>query len=386
MNLSEKESAVLQEVQTGIVEASIIATYTELPIASVHAVITSLVKKELLVKLEDKTLRLGPKYGEYIESIAKLKVDQDNADQGADDNPTEKVIGAESSGDQGADDKPTEKVLIIGAGANEDPLSEIINKGIAVVIPYLKSEAAGEELRFALRSWSEHFKEKHHIVVVGDREDWFSPEITHIPMDPVLILEDCNCAIPAQIRNPQADVTHKLLALIATEEIEGDFILSNDDIFLAGHTTLADIQSLKAYGDLEDHGKGTSLYCQNALLTKRALRAQKKSTRSYGTHTPMFLNTEVLADIIERYEATEKGLLLTSVYYNDQFPNARPTQVKGGIHDPILASVYRDNAELALMSKIFNERKFVNCNAKGWVSLKPVVEIVFAKPSLYEKD
>lgn len=385
MNLSEKESAVLREVESANVEPSSIATNVELSIGSVHAVINSLVKKELLVKLPDKTVRLGLKYIDYMESIAKLKSDQDNADQGDDDKPTKKVIGAESSGDQGADDKPAEKVLIVGSGTN-DPLSEIVNKGIAIVIPYLKSEAAGEELRFALRSWALHFAEKHHIVVVGDREDWFSPEITHVPMNPVLILEDCNCAVPAQIRNPQADVTHKLLALIATEEITGDFILSNDDIFLAGHTTLADIQSLKAYGDLEDHGKGTSLYCQNALLTKRALRAQKKSTRSYGTHTPMFLNTEVLADIIERYEATEKGLLLTSVYYNDQFPNARPTQVKGDIHDPILASVYRDNVELALMSKIFNERKFVNCNAKGWVSLKPVVEIAFAKPSLYEKD
>lgn len=366
MNLSEKESAVLQEVHKGVADPTSIANNIELPVQSVHGVINSLVNKELLVKLEDKTLRLGLKYVEYMESLTKPKTDQDNADQRG-------------------EDKPIGKVLLGGAGANEGPLPEIINKGIAIVIPYLKSEAAGEELRYALRSWGEHFAEKHRVIVVGDREDWFSPEIIHIPMDPVLILEDCNCAAPAQIRNPQADVTHKILALIAAGEIEGDFILSNDDIFLAGHTTLADIQSLKAFGDLEDHGKGTSLYCQNALLTKRSLRAQKKSTRSYGTHTPMLLNAEVLADIIDRYEATEKGLLLTSVYFNDQFPNARPIQITGGINDPILASVYRDNVELELMTKIFSNRKFVNCNAKGWVSVEPVVKSIFVNPSRYEQ-
>ncbi len=359
MNLSEKESAVLQEVQSANVEASSIASYTELPIASVHAVINSLVKKELLVKLEDKTVRLGPKFGEYMESIAKTKADQSNEDP------------------SGSGEPP-----VINASVE----SKAESKGIAVVIPYLKSEAAGEELRYALRSWADHFANKHHIIIVGDREDWFSPEITHIPMDPVLILEDCNCAAPAQIRDPQADVTHKILALIAAGEIAGDFILSNDDIFLAGHTTLPDIQSLKAYGDLEDHGKGAGIYCGNALRTKRSLLNNGSPTVHFGTHTPYYFNAEILAEIIEKYGATEKGLLLESLYYNDQFPNARPIQITGAINDPILASLYRDNAELALVQKVFAERKFVNCNAKGWVSVEPVVKSIFSNPSSYEKD
>ncbi|MEJ5143950.1 hypothetical protein [Sphingobacterium sp. MYb388] len=367
MNLSEKESAVLQEVQSANVEASSIANRTELSIASVHAVINSLVKKELLVKLEDKTLRLGAKFGEYIESLTQSKADQGDADPAG-------------------SDKPPVIIAITENGSSDNAENKSENKGIAIVIPYLRSEAAGDELRYALRSWTDHFANKHHVIVVGDREDWFSPEINHIPMDPVLILEDCNCAAPAEIRNPQADVTHKILALIAAGEIEGDFILSNDDIFLAGHTTLADIQSLKAFGDLEDHGKGASLYCKNALLTKRALEAENKATKSYGTHTPMLLNAEVLAEVIEKYGATEKGLLLTSLYFNDQFPNARPIQITGAINDPILASLYRDNAELALVKKVFAERKFVNCNAKGWISIEPVVKSIFANPSRYEKD
>lgn len=367
MNLSEKESAVLQEVQCANVEASTIATYTEFPIASVHAVINSLVKKELLVKLEDKTVRLGPKFGEYIESKAKPKADQGDADPAGSDKPPVIIASNENRSSDNAENK-----------------SE--NKGIAIVIPYLRSEAAGDELRYALRSWSDHFANKHHIIIVGDREDWFSPEITHIPMDPVLILEDCNCAAPALIRDPQADVTHKILALIAAGEIAGDFILSNDDIFLAGQTTLPDIQSLKAYGDLEDHGKGSGIYCGNALRTKRSLLNNGSPTVHFGTHTPYYFNAEILAEIIEKYGATEKGLLLESLYYNDQFPNARPIQITGAQNDPVLASLYRDNAELALVQKVFAERKFVNCNAKGWVSVEPVVKSIFSNPSPYEKD
>lgn len=366
MNLSEKESAVLQEVHKGVTDATSIATNIELAVQSVHGVINSLVNKELLVKQEDKTLRLGAKFVEYTISLAA-----NNSDQG--------------DGDQRSEDKPPVIKPSAGSGSVDNDLEKTESKGIAVVIPYLRSEAASDELRYALRSWADHFEEKHHIIVVGDREDWFSPEITHIPMDPVLILEDCNCAAPAEIRNPQADVTNKILALIAAGEIEGDFILSNDDIFLAGHTTLADIQSHKAFGDLEDHGKGTSIYCGNALRTKRALQENGSPTAHFGTHTPLYLNAELLAEVIEKYEATEKGYLLGSLYFNDVFPYVRPIQVDGKITDPILASVYRNNVEPELMHKIFADRKFVNCDTKGWVSVEPVVKSIFANPSRYEQ-
>ncbi|MGJ1417179.1 helix-turn-helix domain-containing protein [Sphingobacterium multivorum] len=330
MNLSEKESKVLALVIAGVLVASAIAEQSELPVGSVNAVLNSLINKDLLVRNEDKSVTLTAKGIEYRDSATE-------SDQTSDD-------------PKGKENSLTDATQAEG------------HKPIAVVIPYLKSEAAGEELRYALRSWADHFLEDHRIIIVGDKEDWFSPEITHVPLDPVLILEDCNCAAPAEVRNPQADVTHKILTLIASGEVTGDFILTNDDIYLAGPTSLIDIQVLKAFGDLEDHAKGTSLFCQNSLRTKQALAKEGLSTHHYGTHTPMFINAEILAEVIEKFNATEKGYLLTSLYFNYRFPDARPIQITGNIKDGVLASVYRESVEPAMMWDLFQQRKFINCN------------------------
>ncbi|MFE2863201.1 helix-turn-helix domain-containing protein [Sphingobacterium multivorum] len=353
MNLSEKESKVLALVITGVLVASAIAEQSELSVGSVNAVLNSLINKELILRNEDKSVSLTAKGVEYKDSIKQ--------------------------GDQSSNEPNGEE------NNSADAIQKEGQQPIAVVIPYLKSEAAGEELRYTLRSWADHFLADHRIIIVGDKEDWFSPEITHIPLDPVLILEDCNCAAPAEIRNPQADVTYKILTLIASGEVTGDFILSNDDIFLAGPTSLIDIQVLKAFGDLEDHAKGTSLFCQNSLRTKQALAKEGLSTHHYGTHTPMFVNAEILAEVIEKFNATEKGYLLTSLYFNYRFPDARPIQITGNIKDGVLASVYRDSVEPAMMWDLFQQRKFINCNSKGWLSVKNVIAKVFPQPSKYEQ-
>lgn len=353
MNLSEKESKVLALVIAGVLVASAIAEQSELSVGSVNAVLNSLISKDLLLRNEDKSVTLTAKGIEYKDSVTE-------SDPAAKDPNVEENSSNDANNTEG-------------------------QQPIAVVIPYLKSEAAGEELRYTLRSWADHFLEDHRIIIVGDREDWFSPEITHVPLDPVLILEDCNCAAPAEIRNPQADVTHKILTLIASGEVTGDFILTNDDIYLAGPTSLIDIQVLKAFGDLEDHAKGTSLFCQNSLRTKQALAKEGLSTHHYGTHTPMFVNAEILAEVIEKFNATEKGYLLTSLYFNSRFPDARPIQITGNIKDGVLASVYRDSVEPAMMWDLFQQRKFINCNSKGWLSVKNVIAKVFPQPSRYEQ-
>lgn len=353
MNLSEKESKVLSLINAGVLVAGAIAEQSELSVGSVNAVLNSLINKDLIVRNEDKSVSLTAKGVEYKDGISER--DQASKDP------------------KGEENSSTDATQI----DEQQP--------IAVVIPYLKSEAAGEELRYALRSWADHFLEDHRIIIVGDKEDWFSPEITHVPLDPVLILEDCNCAAPAEVRNPQADVTHKILTLIASGEVTGDFILTNDDIYLAGPTSLIDIQVLKAFGDLEDHAKGTSLFCQNSLRTKQALAKEGLSTHHYGTHTPMFINAEILAEVIEKFNATEKGYLLTSLYFNYRFPDARPIQITGNIKDGVLASVYRESVEPAMMWELFQQRKFINCNSKGWLSVKNVIAKVFPQPSPYEQ-
>ncbi|WP_312139492.1 hypothetical protein [Sphingobacterium sp.] len=270
--------------------------------------------------------------------------------------------------------------------SSEETVTEVTsnNDRLSLVIPYLKSEASGEELKFALRSIEKHLKTDVTVVIVGDKEDWFSPEIVHIPHEPYLIKEDCDCPAPSMVKNPQADVTHKLFTAIASGVVTGNFILSNDDIFLLGPTLLSDIEVLKAFGTLDKGDKVGGTYNQNAKRTANALEKNNLPIHRYGTHTPMFLNAEELIEVIEKYNALDKGYLLTSLYFNEKYPDARPLQVDGTAKDPILGSAYRSDIPKDVLEIAFKTRKFLNCDSKGWTAVKPFLELAFPHPSNYE--
>jgi len=337
--LTENQQKVLTAIRNGADTNDNIAEKSGVAKGSITAVVNSLIKRELVAKSDE---------GRYIP--VDLEQDGTSAD-----------------------------VVVIGAAA------PVQKTGVTVLIPYLKDEAAGEELKYALRTWEKHFTEEFNVVVIGDKEDWFSPEITHIPHEPHLIKEVCNCPSPSLIRNPQADVTHKIFTAIASGIISDDFILSNDDIYLLGKTFLEDIKTLKAFGTLDKSGEEGGLYNQNAKRTAKALLANNLPTHRYGTHTPMLLNAEKLAQVIEKYGALDNAFLLTSLYFNETHPDARPIQVDGTKTDPILASVYRSNVEDHLLKSIFAQRKFMNCNSKGWISVKAHLAIAFPEPSRFEK-
>src|SRR5690606_15364185 len=122
----------------------------------------------------------------------------------------------------------------------------------------------------------------------------------------------------------------------------GEFILTNDDIFLLGPTTLSDLKQPKILGNLVDITK-KGLYADNARRTAAMLKTAGKTTLQYGTHTPMVLDATKLTDTIRGYQATEKGILLTSAYYNHHQPEPRGLiKLNGGANGTILLSVYSD--------------------------------------------
>lgn len=255
---------------------------------------------------------------------------------------------------------------------------------VTVLIPYLASAAAGEELKYALRTWEKNFDGNIRVVVVGDKEDWFSKEITHLPLEVHTIPEECGCDNPKHIRNPQADVAHKLLYAITSGEVDGAFILTNDDIFLLGPTTLSDLQQPKILGNLQDITK-KGMYADNAKRTAAMLKSAGKETLNYGTHTPMVLDATKLADTIRGYQATEKGILLTSAYYNHHQPEPRGLiKLNGGASGTILLSVYSDTPPTDVVLKAMKRRKYLNCNTKGWNAIKWVFEQEYPEKSRFE--
>lgn len=398
MNLSEKETYVLMLIFAGTVFAFKLAEKTETTTNSVNAVITSLVKKGLVIKNEDKTVSLteeGKGMAESMTGFTNTTVDKNNNPDDSKNANTEQEPNndASQSFDNSKNGEPLSQKseassfdpLLRSKVEDSDSQSET-KQPITILIPYLKSEAAGEELRYALRAWEQNFKQPHRIVVIGDSEPWFSPEIIHIPHTPHLVKEDCNCPAPSMVRNPQADVTHKIFTAIAAGEITGDFILTNDDIYLLGATQLSDIESLKAFGSLVcPENTNLSLYHRNSNRTAKILESENLPTHRYGTHTPMVLNAEKLIEVIEKYKALDNGYLLTSLYFNEVYPDARPIQVTGGANDPILASAYRHDISAEVLKDVFRSRKFINCNSKGWKAIEPFLKNLYQSPSRFEK-
>jgi len=244
--------------------------------------------------------------------------------------------------------------------------------GMVFVIPYLKKAAAGDELKYALRSIEHSFPEAN-VLVVGDKEDWFSDKVTHLEHTP-------------ESDNPQVDVAQKLLLVISSGAIDNDsFILSNDDIFLLGKVGLYDIEFDKAFGVI---GKGTGAkggkYNQNAENTRKALLAKDLPVHRYGTHTPIVLNQESLTEILADYNACEDGHLVTTLYYNTCNPDQRPVQVNGGKNDPILVSVYRSDVPKDVLETALTKRKFCNVNDAGWKAVKPFMEKFYPDKSKWE--
>ncbi len=358
MTLTDNQKKVYDAVLAGSSTVDYIVTNTGLTKQTVNPVINSLIKKEVLTKSEDGTITpivipatspVIPTVVEESNDIQKRNLENSNV---------------------------------------TDPESKV--EETTLLIPYISTPTQGAELKAALRTWAKHYDGKLRVVIVGDREDWFTDQIIHIAHEPHMIAKECGgCIAPVLEVNPQADVAHKILTAIATNEVQGDFILSNDDIFLLGRTTFEDLAALKFRGKLtDDLGKIDGPYRINAGRTAESLKKAGLPVINYGTHTPMVLNADKMLDVITQYNAFDKGYLLTSLYYNTVYPDARPIHTPGNQQCRINASVYRplNGAEdAALVDDIFSNRKFINTNDTGWKYLEPIFNKLNPSPSQFEK-
>lgn len=228
--------------------------------------------------------------------------------------------------------------------ANEQPTAdqeeeilpeETAKPMVAIVIPYLKKKAQGNELLYAIRSIAKHFEQDDYmIVVIGDKEDWFGDDILHI---------DHTCIGD----NPQADVIDKMKHILADERIPEGFVWSNDDIYFVKPTTLTDIQVLKVAGNLIDDGS-TSLYNRNRIRTINLLKKHGCPTKNFATHMPVFFLKEKMVEVFEGIpEMSSQGLLMSSLYFNLQFPKA-----------PVVTHDWKkDKWALRVVSKLATEEK-----------------------------
>lgn len=234
----------------------------------------------------------------------------------------------------------------------QGPVHQLHGPVSTVVIPYLKSKAIGEELKYSVRAWRKNLPDCK-IVVIGDAEDWFSDELTFIPA-------------PVVSENPQVDVAAKMFVAIASSEVSEEFIWSNDDIVPICRVHLSDISLLKSNGLLSDNKQVATLYNENRSKTIDVLKTHRNACFDYSTHTPFLFTKRDLVSVFEKYQVGDQGYLISSLYYNTVFNDYRPIKITGGMDCNFTAYIYRPDVPKTSLEKVFAERKYINYNDKGY--------------------
>lgn len=113
-----------------------------------------------------------------------------------------------------------------------------ILKKLCVVIPYCKAVHQSMALLCAIRSLCDHLLADFKVVVIGDKEDWFSPELVHVPSS--LSAVDADSII---------DDAFTKVTLV--EHISDEFILMMPDTFLLTPLSVSHMLISKASESLE---------------------------------------------------------------------------------------------------------------------------------------
>ncbi len=260
--------------------------------------------------------------------------------------------------------------------AEELPL---LNQPVSVVFPYVserehkfQSFARWMELQVTLRSMEKNFTHPFKVVVVGDLEPWMD-------LDKIHFIES-----PREGANPPLDIARKMQLVIADEQVSDDFIWMNDDIVFINKVSLADIQVLKAEGQLKLKPDAGKVYQKNKNRTIELLQSMKLPVYDYSTHTPMMYNKDRLAHLIEEFKLTEEAHLISSLYFNFHFREFVPIQMDMNT-DVWKVWTFRSDANLSRLPEFMKVKKWFNYNNLGLTEpVKKILLECFPDPSSFE--
>jgi len=244
----------------------------------------------------------------------------------------------------------------INAVPSETQETQFAPERVTVCIPYVKALAQGNELQLALRGWSENFREEMNIVVIGDREPWMNNLVHVIECERIS-------------NNPPLDVVNKMMLAIDSDLVTEKFIWANDDQYLITPCMLADFETLKCTGKLENKHLGSTLYQQNKKRTADLLIKNNCSTWDFSIHIPFVFEKEKLFALIATFNLRTEPHLVATLYFNYYFPRFVPYECEGPIpleHDNLKIGVYRQNADLDRLQKLLLRKKLISNSESGW--------------------
>ncbi len=213
------------------------------------------------------------------------------------------------------------------------------------VWPWSQKPAVGAELLYSVRSVYTNFIGTPHFWFIGDRPSWLreSERVIYIPQKPVG--KDYNFRI--------------LLPLLEHPQAPKQFCYMNDDILFVDKVLLPDLQKPKivksfTYEELDSwQPKGT--WAKRKKASALLLRDNKKPFHNFSTHLPQIFEKEKLLQTGEKYQLTQKRLLLEFLYFNEHCDTAPEP-----LHFSTDNWLYRTTKQFD--EKLYHQAKFCNYN------------------------
>lgn len=195
-------------------------------------------------------------------------------------------------------------------------------KQYLVVIPFIHTEAQGNELEYAIRGWFKHFRDPFHLVVIGDVHPFVLENlhlITFIPKTRVL-------EVPGQYR-PHLDHVAKMLRICEHYKGRFDgFIQAADDCYAINDFTAKDVLIPKAGGydippgDIDDENG----FWRDMEKTRRRLVECGLGTLDWETHAPRFYKFDEYAELAAEHDLTNQSYVVENLYFNTYYQGSHP--------------------------------------------------------------
>lgn len=225
------------------------------------------------------------------------------------------------------------------------------------------------ELRFSLRSVQKHLKGYRNIYVVGEKPEWLSKAVKHIPCPDIYE------------NNADGNIIHKVLNACIREELSSTFLFINDDHILLKDINIEDIPPFHK-GDLMDYPDkyfNVNIWRNRLGRTKDILREKGLSTYHFDCHTPILFDKQKFIEIMQEFNYQEGfGYTMKSLYGNS---------IGQGVRLQVEKKTVFFHMSLEQIKERLKEPTFLSFNDDGLnIDLKFFLDDLFPKKSLYEKD
>lgn len=231
-------------------------------------------------------------------------------------------------------------------------------KKYLVAIFYIESEGQGNEIALAIEGWKRHFKNKHEILVVGDKP----------PVDGVNWMYVERVPEREGQYRPALDICNKLMYVCqyCHENMYNGFIWASDDFFAVNDFSIRDVKTPKYFAEQlpSKGGPNQNEFWNTQVKTRKLCEREGIGVVNWTTHLPMLFDEEKLYWLIHDYNMTESGYIVENVYYNKYPPKVtqhKLTEFDRWKYEVSFTPLDKKGLENALLRKIW-----VCCSVNGW--------------------